>query len=354
MVRDFAERYQSELVLPIADRQIEISRYLPIKNLCIGSRILDLGCGRGFSTNLLRKWGAVSVVGIDSDLDSITYANKEYGEPGISFIHGYAEQISEIVRLEEFDGICFVECLEHVIEPSLVLMALDAALRTHAWIYITAPNDYWSYRYEENDNPHHLRKFTKSEFLEITCEHLGNPNETGEAHGFLGFTTIPDQMDSNFEGNDQTLAIINTEESMNTEESVFYYAFWGKKPIGQTTVGSKVPMDSYTKINDADKLHLNVAELSQFAEKELAFKLQNTTEALVEAQNKLRAVRLLMDSLELQNSKFPHSSINFLTPKVSKLDKFMTSPPMVVVKIYQLFPNSFRNSLRIIRRRILR
>ncbi len=353
------ERFDAATSLTPLDLQVEIARYLPIRNLTNGARILDLGCGSGYSSNMLMKWGASRVVGVDASEFAISEAQRKFNQINLEFVHGYAEQIAEVVDLTEFDGVCFVECIEHVIDPEIVLSSLRNSLPKEAWIYITAPNDYWSYRYENTDNEYHLRKYTKKLFLDSTSAVLGNPNESGEFHSFIGLSSKLDKLDSE-EGvtYDIQADCVSIDSGSNSDDSIFFYAFWGKSTTSEVVIGSQHPMDIYTKMSDWSKLELNTPDLNDFHIRELSYKLQSTTEALVEAQNELRAVSILVNSLEIQEPRDLNSKLISLFQskkiKPSMIRRILSSPPSIVIAIYKVLPSSQKEILRNLRRRIIK
>jgi SAM-dependent methyltransferase len=353
------ERFNAGASITSLDLQIEIARYLPIRNLSKGARILDLGCGSGFSSNLLVEWGASRVVGVDASESAILDARKQFNQSKLEFVHGYAEQITEIVDLAEFDGICFVECIEHVIDPEIVLESLKNGLAGGAWIYITAPNDYWSFRYENTDNEHHLRKYSKKSFLDSTSAILGNANESGECHSFIGLSTMKDELDADERITyDVQSECVSIDSGLNSNDSIFFYAFWGNSMTNEVIIGSKHPMDSYTKLFDWSKSELNTPDLNDFHLRELSYKLQSTTEELVEAQNNLRAISILVNSLAILEPRDLSSKLSSLFSnkklKPSMFRNIVNSPPYIILAIYKVLPSSQKEILRNLRRRIIK
>lgn len=356
---DEVERFNADTSNNPLDLQIEVARYLPIRNLSKGARILDLGCGLGFSSDLLLQWGASEVIGIDASDIAISEAQKRFKQSNLQFLHGYAEQVEELVDLSDFDGVCFVECIEHVIDPGIVLNSLGKALRQGAWIYITAPNDYWNFRYENLDNEFHLRKFTKKDFLDLTSSALGNPNESGDCHSFIGFSTRKDELHSKEKIiYDVELESVSIDTGLNSNDSIFYYALWGNSQLKDVIIGSSYPIDIYTKLSDWSKLELNVPDLDNFHIRELSYKLQSTQEQLVEAQNELRAISILVNSLlagEPTNlilklkSHFTRRNLN-----ASTLRNVISSPPQLILAIYRVLPSSQKEILRNLRRRLMK
>ncbi|MDO8648695.1 MAG: class I SAM-dependent methyltransferase [Candidatus Peregrinibacteria bacterium] len=64
-----------------------------------GKSVADIGCGSGIFTNILRKWGAKSVVGVDFSKTLLGIARKSY--PPIAFQYGTAAKTG--LKTGEFD-----------------------------------------------------------------------------------------------------------------------------------------------------------------------------------------------------------------------------------------------------------
>jgi hypothetical protein len=242
----------------------------------------------------------------------------------------------------------------------MVLRSLRDGLRDDAWIYITAPNDYQRTEFSENHESHHLRKYTKLEFLNATSLILGNPTNSGEAHGFLGLSMIKDSVISeNHEAMPVLACISSSVSNLSSNDSIFYFAIWGNEIAAQSVIGSPAPTEIYSSISNAMEIDRHVSELNALDNRELAYKLQTTSEALTETQNQLRAVRILMKSLNdkgdiSDNADSLFSGLVGLSTKESKFKKMINNPPPLVQKVYGLLPNTARDYLRNLRRRILR
>lgn len=76
-----------------------------------GKRVLDLACGSGYFTRLLKAWGAEKVVGIDISKEMIELARQreKQEEQGIEYAVG---DVLQLGKLEEFD-IVFAGFLLH-------------------------------------------------------------------------------------------------------------------------------------------------------------------------------------------------------------------------------------------------
>lgn len=353
------ERFQPNSNPQIQDLWVEHARYMPVKQMVRGKRILDLGCGTGFSSKLILSWGASSVTGVDSDAAAIQSANEHYSNDNLTFLVGYAEQISDLVTMSDFDGICFVECLEHVYEPELVLRKLRDFVKPEAWIYITAPNDFWNYKYSDTENPYHLRKYEYDNFIYEVESILGRPMETGQCHGFLGFATSPDALINQRGGAfAEAICFDDFDNPPNTNEALFYYALWGSMAGAITVAGSIQPMELFTQLNDVSNLTIDSERRSKLIQRELQAKLQIATEALVEEQNKLNALGFLLANGTIKNLQPGiHKSASLVThesiPKLSYLQRFLRKPPHLILKTYSILPQNAKDYLRRIRRRFL-
>jgi SAM-dependent methyltransferase len=136
-----------ERVVPgeVADRTVaqHVARYSWAMDRCAGRRVVELGCGSGYGTNLL-SWVAAEVVGIDLDAEAVRRARAEY--PGARFEAG---DITDEASVPAGDvGVCF-EVLEHVSEPERVLRT---ALRRFPRLLLSFPNPLLN---GSHLNPHH-------------------------------------------------------------------------------------------------------------------------------------------------------------------------------------------------------
>jgi len=92
------------------------------------SRILDLGCGRGFYTNLLARLEFVdSVVGIDQSDSYLAKARRISRElPNVTFVRGDICQLP--FNDHQFDLVVCSEVLEHVKEPTWAVAHIKRVL----------------------------------------------------------------------------------------------------------------------------------------------------------------------------------------------------------------------------------
>lgn len=113
--------------------------------------IIDFGCGRGWLTQQLSKYG--NVVGIEPIANVVTYAKKIF--PHLNFIVGSIEKLSN----QQVDLIVSSEVIEHIDnkEKPAFLKAIYDAIKANGYCIITTPRaevqiEWLSYR-KDNGQP---------------------------------------------------------------------------------------------------------------------------------------------------------------------------------------------------------
>lgn len=101
------------------------------------SRILDAGCGRGWLTSLLRKYGLAE--GLEPIRPVVEYAKSLF--PGIPFHLGTPQSLVNVGRVEEFDLIVSSEVIEHVPweKQADFARSLNRLLKSKGGLIITTP-----------------------------------------------------------------------------------------------------------------------------------------------------------------------------------------------------------------------
>jgi 2-polyprenyl-3-methyl-5-hydroxy-6-metoxy-1,4-benzoquinol methylase len=107
-----------------------ITRYLPRQ-----SRILDVGCGTGYVSRYMKKLG-YHVVCTDFFLQALQFCKeREAGE------RYYQNNLSDQLFIEEFNGVCAFDVLEHIEDDYHVMKNLYAALKPGGILILTVPAD---------------------------------------------------------------------------------------------------------------------------------------------------------------------------------------------------------------------
>ena len=152
---------------------IHVARYLLASTHCKGRRVLDIACGEGYGSRMLKEWGASEVLGVDVSQDAIDHAQHNFGCEGVDFRCAPAEDLPQILAGQGFDLIVSLETIEHLQEPQRFLADLRQALNPGGCIIISCPNDWWYFPSEQEKNPYHIRKYHFEEFREQTEAILG-------------------------------------------------------------------------------------------------------------------------------------------------------------------------------------
>lgn len=155
------------------ESSIHTARYLLAKDYCSGRKVLDVACGEGYGSRLLKEWGATSVDGVDVSEEAVSHASQHFSREGIRFHCAPAEQLQDIFKGDRFDLIVSLETIEHLGDPALFLSQLRQLLNPGGSIIISCPNDWWYFPNQEDGNPYHLRKYHFDEFKHLTETILG-------------------------------------------------------------------------------------------------------------------------------------------------------------------------------------
>ncbi|MFA4824287.1 MAG: class I SAM-dependent methyltransferase [Methanoregula sp.] len=107
-----------------------ITRYLSPQ-----SRILEVGCGNGYVSRYLKKIG-YSIECADLFFDALRFCKER--DAGDLY---YQYNLSDRLFIEEFDGICAFDVLEHIEDDETILKNVHDALIPGGTLFITVPAD---------------------------------------------------------------------------------------------------------------------------------------------------------------------------------------------------------------------
>jgi 2-polyprenyl-3-methyl-5-hydroxy-6-metoxy-1,4-benzoquinol methylase len=124
-----------------------------------GKRVLDIACGSGYGSRILRLAGASSVLGVDVCADTIQYAREHYQMSGIEFICADAE---EFESSERFDAIVSYETLEHLQNPSRFLEHIHNLLVPGGDFLLSVPLGE-----TRHFDPYHLHAFSQKQLFAL-------------------------------------------------------------------------------------------------------------------------------------------------------------------------------------------
>ncbi|HEY6947168.1 MAG TPA: methyltransferase domain-containing protein [Candidatus Acidoferrum sp.] len=166
-LRSLAERLWPERIIPAATPFQAFSeagmRYAFAAEYAKGADVLDVACGTGIGTNLLRLAGAKTATGIDLSEECISVARKLYEGCNFLAADGCAYSFPE----GSFDVIVSFETIEHVSHPQRFLDNCQRMLRASGVLVLSTPNFSVS-RFAPN--PYHVREFEPEELWGLVRE----------------------------------------------------------------------------------------------------------------------------------------------------------------------------------------
>jgi SAM-dependent methyltransferase/chromosome segregation ATPase len=152
-----AERFVPDGHGPLI-RYEHLHRYVLACRAVAGRRVLDLGCGSGYGSRLLRAAGA-QVISVDFDRAA---ARCPLGA------RARGEQLP--FRNASFDAVVCFETLEHLTEPGALVREVARVLTRDGFALLSTPDrEIYSGR-AGNRNPYHLAELTQAEFRALLAQ----------------------------------------------------------------------------------------------------------------------------------------------------------------------------------------
>jgi SAM-dependent methyltransferase len=233
-----------------------LSRYWMLREACRGKRVLDVACGEGYGSALLRSWGAVEVVGVDISDDAVRNATQLFGAQGIRFLQGDACDLDTVLDTgTQYDLIACFETLEHVPDVPALLQGLHKRLAPGGSMAVSCPNDV---EVSTEPNEYHLRTYTFEEFKDTATAVLGEPVQWHLGTSMIGFgiceatdawalgqgTNLRNMLD----GADALPARMLPAQSgheLSPASAYFYVGVWGDA-LPRTVVAAPIAYRAYT------------------------------------------------------------------------------------------------------------
>ncbi len=149
-----------------------LARYKFVEPFVKDQIALDVACGVGYGTHMLKTYGANFVYGIDISKEAITYAQNNYSSNGVKFIEGNA--ISLPLSHSSVDVIVSFETIEHLKDQDrdLYLSELSRVLKKNGTLILSTPNRrITSPGSKKPMNKFHYREYTLNELERILNRH---------------------------------------------------------------------------------------------------------------------------------------------------------------------------------------
>jgi SAM-dependent methyltransferase len=131
--------------------------------LVAGARVLEVGCGEGYGTDLLAGV-AGRIVGVDYDALTVAHARRTY--PRGRFVRGNLAALP--VRTGSVDVLATLQVIEHVWNHAEFVGECRRVLRPDGRLLVTTPNRLtFSPGLDEPVNPFHTKEFTAHELVDL-------------------------------------------------------------------------------------------------------------------------------------------------------------------------------------------
>jgi SAM-dependent methyltransferase len=241
---------------PNIEASIHFARYAIAKALIEGKTVLDIACGEGYGSYLLKQAGAERVVGVDVSPEAIERARECFGVPGLEFLAADATAVEDHFPDKLFDVVVSLETIEHLTDPTAFLKSLRNVAKPNAVIIISCPNDHWHYPEDTQHNPFHVRKYGFEEFQQLTTSVLGNDVRWSLGTAFFGFGSTPLSVDNDYlavPGSWMSYReidgafIVSGEPNLKLSPSncSYFVGIWNAAEIATGAAVSPISMDDY-------------------------------------------------------------------------------------------------------------
>lgn len=147
---------------------------LALKNIKSDYKVLEIGFGDGYGTDIIAKSGA-SIVAVELDEESLKQAKEKYNSPNISF--DLYDGVNLNYEPYSFDMIISYQVIEHVENVDLYLNNIKKMLKPNGIFMITTPSR--TYRLTPDQAPwnkYHLREYNSDCLKADSAKILDNGN----------------------------------------------------------------------------------------------------------------------------------------------------------------------------------
>jgi SAM-dependent methyltransferase len=149
----------NEIDLERETLELHLARYRFAARFAAGKNVLDIACGVGYGSALLKAAGAATVTGVDLSTIAIEYARTHYAADGITFVQADAMSFEPG---RTFEAAISLETIEHLPDAvgfvgRLIRLVGDGGILV-ASVPVTLSTDV---------NPYHLHDFSPRQFRQL-------------------------------------------------------------------------------------------------------------------------------------------------------------------------------------------
>lgn len=142
-----------------------LARYRFASSYTRRKRVLDVATGTGYGANILRKFGALEVVGVDCVQDVLDYAASRYGARGLRWVNADAY---DLPFHQEFDAVVSFETIEHLKDPERFVTACKRAIKPGGTFIVSTPESVGG----PMVSAYHEFEYTRGEFRDFLRDHF--------------------------------------------------------------------------------------------------------------------------------------------------------------------------------------
>ncbi|MDO8669413.1 MAG: methyltransferase domain-containing protein [Candidatus Buchananbacteria bacterium] len=165
-------KFTGERYIPGETRKIieedHLQRYHFAKNFSNHKIVLDIACGTGYGSQIIKSGGANHVIGVDISSEAIDYAKNKFNNDHIEFVCRPADDLP--FNKAYFDLVVSFETIEHLDDKTRnnYLKELYRTMKEGAQLIISTPNKLvTSPRRDKPRNKYHFREYKLNELKDI-------------------------------------------------------------------------------------------------------------------------------------------------------------------------------------------
>jgi len=153
-------------------------RYDWAARYCAGRSVLDVACGVGYGSEILRQAGATRVVGVDLAFEAFP-ANGH--RPRALFTNADACRLP--FEDGTFDAVVSFETIEHVPHPEQLLQEIVRVLKSDGICICSSPNrDFQPFTGHKEQNPFHISEMSFAEFDRLFTKYFSVAERFSQTH----------------------------------------------------------------------------------------------------------------------------------------------------------------------------